>query len=187
MYLAHKSNIVQTFSDSEWKCRMKAKGMCTSEYWDWIKTISTQNDMGDNVITYPEEDFTLVELSDENIHDRFAQLAEYRNHMREPDEAKVYNIKWSDEKTKVTVDGLEIETHFTGDDDAKDARLLVEEWVRIRRERTRLITETDWMANSDVTLSAAWKTYRQKLRDLPDNQSSKTSFADIDWPNKPSS
>ena len=35
-------------------------------------------------------------------------------------------------------------------------------------------------------MNAAWKTYRQELRDLPDDQSSKTSYADIVWPVKPS-
>ena len=29
------------------------------------------------------------------------------------------------------------------------------------------IAKTDWRASSDLTLSDAWKTYRQALRDLP--------------------
>ena len=28
-------------------------------------------------------------------------------------------------------------------------------------------------------------TYRQELRDLPDDQSSETTYADITWPDKP--
>ena len=36
----------------------------------------------------------------------------------------------------------------------------------LRRERTLLLAETDWMANSDVTMSTAWKNYRQALRDI---------------------
>jgi hypothetical protein len=93
-------------------------------------------------------------------------------------EGSVYNIKWSDGK----VDS----SHFVGDDAAKDARLLAEEWVTIRRRRTRLLAETDWMAGTDTTLNVVWKAYRKELRDLPDDQSSKTSFADIVWPTKPS-
>ena len=61
-----------------------------------------------------------------------------------------------------------------------------EEWVKIRTESTRLLTETDWMASSDVTLNAAWRTYRQELRDLPSAQGSVTSYDDINWPVKPS-
>ena len=72
-----------------------------------------------------------------------------------------------------------------GDDTAKDARLLAEEWRIIRAKRDKLLAETDWMANSDVTMSAANKTYRQKLRDLPSDQSSKKPYADITWPTKP--
>ena len=43
----------------------------------------------------------------------------------------------------------------------------------LRVERDRLLLETDWMGNSDVTMSSAWKTYRQALRDLPANSDPK--------------
>ena len=35
----------------------------------------------------------------------------------------------------------------------------------LRRKRDYLLLETDWTANSDVTMSAEMKEYRQKLRD----------------------
>ena len=41
------------------------------------------------------------------------------------------------------------------------------EMTTIREHRDRLLTETDWMALGDVTMSDAWKTYRQALRDVP--------------------
>ena len=53
----------------------------------------------------------------------------------------------------------------------------------IRMHRDRLLTETDWMALGDVTMSDAWKTYRQELRDVP---ASNTTYADVTWPTKPS-
>ena len=56
------------------------------------------------------------------------------------------------------------------------------EMVSIRNHRDRLLTETDWMANSDVTMSDVWKTYRQELRDVP---ASNTVYADVTWPPKP--
>ena len=78
-----------------------------------------------------------------------------------------------------------VQSHFVGQDDTKDARLLADEWTQIRRERTRLIAETDHLALSDQTLSVGMKTYRTKLRDLPSEQSSKTKYSDITWPTKP--
>ena len=56
------------------------------------------------------------------------------------------------------------------------------EMESIREHRDRLLTETDWMANSDVTMSDVWKTYRQELRDVP---ASNTVYADVTWPTKP--
>ena len=38
---------------------------------------------------------------------------------------------------------------------------------KLRFFRNKLLAETDWMANSDVTMGDNWKTYRQQLRDLP--------------------
>ena len=51
----------------------------------------------------------------------------------------------------------------------------------VRIERNRLLSETDWMAGSDVTMTDAWKTYRQALRDLP----AADGFPNVDMPTKP--
>ena len=54
----------------------------------------------------------------------------------------------------------------------------------VRKERTRLLAETDYMVLSDTTeISDAWKTYRQALRDLPANT---TDPENPPWPTKPS-
>jgi len=53
----------------------------------------------------------------------------------------------------------------------------------LRKTRNEMIVESDWMANSDVTMSDAWKTYRQSLRDITDDA---TSLDDVTWPSKPS-
>jgi hypothetical protein len=52
----------------------------------------------------------------------------------------------------------------------------------LRYVRNNLLQETDWMANSDVTMSDAWKTYRQQLRDLPANTADP---ANPTYPTKP--
>ena len=75
----------------------------------------------------------------------------------------------------------------------KKTELINAEPMRLLRvERDRLLAETDWMANSDVTLADNWKTYRQQLRDLPASASPKLSsngsldMSSVTFPTKPS-
>ena len=62
----------------------------------------------------------------------------------------------------------------------------------LRVERDRLLAETDWMGNSDVTMSSNWATYRQALRDLPANSTPKLNsdgtldMSSVTFPTKPS-
>ena len=56
-------------------------------------------------------------------------------------------------------------------------------WDDIRQQRNALLAASDWMANSDVTMSDAWTTYRQALRNLPASQSDPD---DIVFPEEPS-
>ena len=55
-----------------------------------------------------------------------------------------------------------------------------------RNQRNKLLAETDWTQGRDVVLSndAAWKTYRQALRDLP-THSKWPHLESSDWPTKP--
>ena len=54
----------------------------------------------------------------------------------------------------------------------------------LREQRNNLLVETDWLANSDVTMSAKWKTYRQELRDITKTFKS-MSDKDFKFPDKP--
>ena len=55
--------------------------------------------------------------------------------------------------------------------------------IRILRVlRNDKLAESDWMANSDVTMTDAWKTYRQALRDLP---ATTKDPANPTWPTEP--
>ena len=72
----------------------------------------------------------------------------------------------------------------------KLTELRVAEPMRLlRQERNQKLTETDWMANSDVTMSDDWKTYRQALRDLPSTASPSLDdngqLTNVTWPTKP--
>ncbi len=59
----------------------------------------------------------------------------------------------------------------------------------IRDRRKRLLDNSDWTQMPDSPLSeskrAEWAAYRQALRDLPDDQGSVNSFADVTWPTPP--
>tara|TARA_B100000287_G_scaffold420011_1_gene458900 strand:- start:603 stop:881 length:279 start_codon:yes stop_codon:yes gene_type:complete len=57
----------------------------------------------------------------------------------------------------------------------------------LRRRRNVLLTETDWLGNSDVTMSTAWKNYRQSLRDITKTTPADDALSNITWPTKPSS
>ena len=93
-------------------------------------------------------------------------------------------LEWLDgSQTKPT------ETEVTN----KVAELDAAEPMRLLRvERDARISKTDWRASSDLTISDAWKTYRQALRDLPASASPKLGsdyqldLTSVTWPTEPS-
>ena len=202
MFISHKSNVIQQVHEQEWQCRRKTKGMSKPEYWAWLETITS----GDPpVVDYSgETGYTIVECTDEDVSARLVQLSDYQAE-------GVYNIKWSDTKDTFVmttdIDGKPVKevesvetdddpesktygeviktnykmSHFSGDDTAKDARLLADKWANVRRERNSKLAETDYLALSDNTLSSDMETYRQELRDVP----TQSDPDNITWPDKP--
>ena len=65
----------------------------------------------------------------------------------------------------------------------------------LREERDRLIAQSDWMIvrakETSTNIPAAWKTYRQSLRDLPASADPKLDseglldMTSVTWPSKP--
>ena len=55
----------------------------------------------------------------------------------------------------------------------------------LRQKRNELLIETDWMANSDVTMSDDWKTYRQELRDITNGKDTVEKCENATFPTKP--
>jgi hypothetical protein len=52
----------------------------------------------------------------------------------------------------------------------------------VRNQRNRLLSDTDWMALSDNTMTPEWASYRQALRDITEQ----TGFPySVIWPTKP--
>ena len=92
-------------------------------------------------------------------------------------------LEWLDSKqTKPTE--TEINSKISELDNAEPMRLL-------RIERDIRIAKTDWRASSDLTLTDAWKTYRQALRDITTQTPKLDSFYELDltsvtWPTEPS-
>ena len=184
MYISHKSNVLQTVHETEWQCRRKVKGLNKSEYWAWLDTVTS----GDPPVAdfSGETGYTIVECTDEDVQARLVQLDDYVSNS--PDTGTTYNIKWSDSKVSAVTgqteagEDITIQTHFSGDDTAKDARVLAEKWVNVRRDRDRRLAETDFHALSDATLADNIKTYRQALRDVPADNA---DVDNISWPVKP--
>ena len=93
------------------------------------------------------------------------------------------DLSWTDSSTKPTES--EIDAEVTRLTNAEPMRLL-------RVERDRLLKACDWRASSDLTLSTAWKTYRQSLRDLPASASPKLDangnldMSSVTFPTEPS-
>lgn len=54
----------------------------------------------------------------------------------------------------------------------------------VRTKRDGLLAETDWMALTDVTMSAEMTTYRQALRDIT-THANFPNLEEADWPVKP--
>jgi len=71
-----------------------------------------------------------------------------------------------------------------------DGETLIEEtfrdvdWDEVRRLRDLDLERCDWRALKDVTLSTAWRDYRQALRDLPQDHADANSACDA-WPQPP--
>jgi len=66
---------------------------------------------------------------------------------------------------------------------AYDAAVASAALADLRSKRNQLLTETDYLALSDVTMTDEMRTYRQALRDLPANTEDPANPV---WPTKPS-
>ena len=93
-------------------------------------------------------------------------------------------LEWLDSKQTQPTE-TEVNSKISELDRAEPMRLL-------RIERDVRIAKTDWRASADLTLTDAWKTYRQALRDLPASASPKLNsnyeldLTSVTWPTEPS-
>ena len=107
--------------------------------------------------------------------------------------ADTWAVHWDSSTSKGTVEKTDLsvteitsftpyESAVTEYDAAYIAAVEATAEETFRTERDIRLAETDWMGLSDVTMSDAWKTYRQALRDLPANTS---DFSNPNWPTIP--
>ena len=199
MYISHKSNVLQHIHETEWQCRRYTKGQSRSEYWAWLDSVTTVTgtppDTVSTVDLSGETGYVIVECTDEDVQARLVQLDDYIS--TKPDTGTVFNIKYYTSKRDAEeikdIDGNShdpkqyVQSHFVGQDDTKDARILAEKWANVRAERDRLLTESDWVVvkakeeHPNTSIDSNWMDYRTALRDIteqsdPDN---------ITWPTKP--
>ena len=92
-------------------------------------------------------------------------------------------LTWLDSKQTQPTE-TEVDSKIKVLEDAEPMRLL-------RIERDARIAKTDWRASSDLTITDAWKTYRQALRDITTQTPKLDSNYELDltsvtWPTEPS-
>lgn len=100
----------------------------------------------------------------------------------EQDSGSNWVEKWVEQDmfADTTVDG--VTTTKAEHEAAYQAQVDADESASVRRKRDNLLSETDWMGMSDVTMSAGWTTYRQALRDIP----AQSGFPHtVTWPTEP--
>tara|TARA_R100000541_G_scaffold41508_1_gene48963 strand:- start:1518 stop:1805 length:288 start_codon:yes stop_codon:yes gene_type:complete len=67
-----------------------------------------------------------------------------------------------------------------------DAKIAARRIWQLRAQRDRRLAKCDYMGNQDFSITDAWKTYRQALRDITDQTPSDDALSNINWPTEPS-
>ena len=87
------------------------------------------------------------------------------------------NIRWNDERSKPTWEEVQAEWVNLNEESG---------WEEVREWRDYMLAESDWTQLSDSPLSSEekgiWVTYRQDLRDIPQDY---ITAGDVEWPETP--
>ena len=84
--------------------------------------------------------------------------------------------------TKVNYNGVsrdmtaEEQAQYDKDQLAWNNKSVERKLAEIKRIRLQKLNETDYLSNSDVTMPSYIKTWRQTLRDLPQNNTTESSY-----------
>ncbi len=170
MYIAVKDTKLIAIHETEWQCRRNAKGLDKSAYWTWLETVTTEDENGHKTYDFSGEDYEIVETDAPlSYQDEEGNTISFNQsgHIHEGH----YHLTW---------DGSAI----IPDDTALTAYQTAEKWKRVRADRNRKLAETDHMALADTSASMSndMKLYRQRLRNIPQENSDPDN---ITWPEKP--
>ena len=114
--------------------------------------------------------------------------------------SQVLNELYSGKRWRIPTSGGDIslsdiikEDDFDIDEDLVNQKvqekLDAEPMIRLRHERDRKLSETDWWVLPDKTASQEQKNYRQALRDLPSTTEPQLdehgNLTNVTWPTKP--
>ena len=85
----------------------------------------------------------------------------------------------TDYKVNSTLDGIELRDQADINQETEDAA-----WIEIRAKRLQMLIRTDFrdLPSYAGAKQTEWRTYRQKLRDIPQDY---TNTDDVVWPTKP--
>ena len=170
MFIAIKDTKVISIQELEWECRREVKGITKPEYWTWLESVTTVTGTPPDAVEtfdYSGEDYEIHEVDVDVV-----SLTK-SGHIVTDLEGTHYHLSW---------DGSSV----SADDNAKATYQTAEKWKRVRSQRDHLLSQTDWVVvkakETGTNIPTNWKTYRQALRDVPDQ----TDPDNITWPTKPS-
>jgi len=103
-------------------------------------------------------------------------MSEFVEHIREDGTVEYRNVRHDELLAEAAAIPAEPPLTITAEDIAEAAL------NSLRHVRDQKLAETDWWANSDLTMTAEQTAYRQALRDITDTY---TSLDDVVWPTKP--
>jgi hypothetical protein len=93
----------------------------------------------------------------------------------------------ADDSTQMIIDGVVCDKPEP--EGLTDEELIAIAQPEIRARRNERLIKSDWTQFQDSPLTTAekagWATYRQALRDVPEDYSDATSLDDVVWPTKP--
>ena len=117
-------------------------------------------------------------ITEYELQDEPKNVTEFNSMFRKSDGVG----KWTSDKTKFGVTWTQVKTKY-------DELVAAEPLNEVRIERDLLLQQSDWVVikereeGGSVTNFAAWKTYRQKLRDITNTYK---TLDTVKWPTAPS-
>ena len=175
MFISTKDTKLIAMHDVEWQCRREAKDFSKSDYWIWLKTVTTEDDKGVKSYDFSGEDYEIVETNAPLSFTETIDGLEVEKSFYETGYVHIshvsgthYHLKYVDGKIVKDDDSLK---------DCKDNAM----WATVRKTRNMKLEETDYLALQDQpAMTNDMKVYRQNLRDI----TTQSDPYNITWPAK---